>query len=223
LFGMGDVLYDDTLWRRWFLQLVRRLRVQTNYRAFWHVWDRDYLGDVYRGQRDFCEAFRAFLQAMGLSRAQTDELEVACQARRRQFDLTARPLPGVKTTLQRLHAQGTVLGVLSDSEHCSLVLQDQLIRFGLGGKFAVVLSSIDLGKTKPDPFCYRTALRGMQLLPEEVAFVGRTALELGGAARVGMRTVAFNFEPDASADLFLARFEDLLAVVASRSTLAAAG
>jgi hypothetical protein len=38
-----------------------------------------------------------------------------------------------------------------------------------------------------------------------------------------MRTVAFNFEPDASANLFLARFEDLLAVVASRSSLAAAG
>src|SRR3989304_5633212 len=80
LFAMGNVLYDATLWRRWLLQLVRRLGVRTDYRGFFETWERDYLDDVYRGRREFCEAVRAFLLSTGLLPAQADALEGACQA-----------------------------------------------------------------------------------------------------------------------------------------------
>jgi len=223
LFDMGDVLYDATVWRRWLLQLLARLGLHTNYRSFYRIWDRDYLRDVHRGRRKFCEAFRTFMLSVGLSRAQIDEVEAACQARRRQLDADARPLPGVKSTITRLHAAGLVLGVLSDSEHTATLLGEQLERFGLVGVFATIVSSIDLDRTKPDPVCYLTALQEMKLRPERVAFVGHDCEELAGAAAVGMQTVAFNFDPDAEADVHITRFEELLDVVGVRLTRGAAG
>lgn len=224
LFDMGDVLHDATLWRRWLLQLLARMGLHTNYRLFYHVWDHDYLPEVHRGHRDFCEAFGDFLLAVGLSRAQIDEVQAACQAKRRDWESTARLLPGVKPTLARLHAAGYVLGVLSDSVHASPLLWELLDRFGVSRFFTAVVSSIDLGETKPHPIGYRTALEKMGVAPEQAIFVGHDTAELAGAARVGMETVAFNFDPDAKADVFIARFEELLEVVTTvRPPLAAAG
>jgi hypothetical protein len=107
LFDMGNVLYDDTLWRRWVLRLLGHIGLHTNYRSFFRIWDRDYLDDVHRGRREFFEAFQAFLLSAGLSHSQIDELEAACRARHHQLEVDARPLPGVKTTLERLHQSGT--------------------------------------------------------------------------------------------------------------------
>ncbi len=204
------------------MQLLRRLGVQTNYRAFSEVWDRDDLDEVYRGRRTFCDAFEMLLRAVGLSRVQIDEVEAACQARRRQLNGSARPLPGVKATLARLHALGIPLGVLTNSEYSSATLAEHLERFGVGEMFCAVISSIDLGQTKPDPMCYRAAAAAMGQRMDETAFVGHDAAELGGARDVGMMAIAFNFDPEATADVFLARFEDLLGVVAGHASRMAA-
>jgi FMN phosphatase YigB (HAD superfamily) len=42
--------------------------------------------------------------------------------------------------------------------------------------------------------------------------VGHKASELAGAHEVGMRTIAFNYDKDASADLYIENFSDLLKV-----------
>jgi HAD superfamily hydrolase (TIGR01509 family) len=132
-------------------------------------------------------------------------------------------LPGVKSTLFQLHAAGFQLAVLSDSEHTADVLQSRLEHLGLSGLFAAVVSSIDLGTTKPDPLAYATALREMNLTASETTFVGHDAEELAGAAQAGMTTVAFNFDPEAKADTYLSRFDELLDVVGVRTPYAAAG
>ena len=223
LFDTCDVLYDATVWRRWLLQLLTRLGLHTNYRSFYRVWDQDFMADVHRGRREFQEAFRTFLLTAGLSPAQIDEVEAACQARRRQWETTARPLPGVKTTLCRLHAAGVVLGAVCNSEYPALVLSQRLGRFGLGGLFTTLISSIDLEQIKPEAVCYRTALDAMKLRADQVAFVGHDAQELAGAAEVGMQTIAFNYDNDAQADVFMARFEELIELVITRPPYAAAG
>jgi HAD superfamily hydrolase (TIGR01509 family) len=220
---MANVLHDATLWRRWLIQVLRRLGLHTNYRAFYHVWDQDFLVDVHCGRRTFRDAFRSFLLSAGLSCAQIEEVEAACEARRRQWDAAVRLLPGVKSTLWRLHSASLVLGVLTDSEKPSAAVENQLAQLGLGGLFRAVLSSTDLGRTKPDPVAYLTALRRMNLAPAETAFVGHSAAELAGAAEVGMMTVAFNFDPDVKAEAYLARFDQLLDIVGTGSRYAAAG
>jgi len=222
LFDLGNIVHDDSLWQQWLWQLLRRLGVPVPFPAFSRLWRDEYLDDVYRGRRDFGEAFRSFLLFLGLSSAEIDEVEAAGQARRRQSNAAARPLPGVRPTLARLHAAGTVLGVLGNSEHPAAALRRQLDGFALEGLFAAVLSSMDLGRSKPDLLCYLAAVEAMGLAPADVAFVGHDAAELAGAARAGLMTVAFNFQPGAAADVFIARFEDLLGVVTARPTQAAA-
>lgn len=223
LFGAGDVLYDATLWRRWLLQLLRRIGVDTHYRSFFHIWDDEFLADVHRGRREFCEAFEAFLLSTGLSRAQIDEVEAACHAQRSQWEANTRPLPGVKSTLTRLHAAGITLGVLSDCELPSAALAARLQRFGLDKLFSTVVSSLDLETTKPDSTGYLAALEAMKTTPEETAFVGHDTQELSGAGGVGMRTVAFNFDPEVEADVLIARFEELLDLAGQATQRAAAG
>jgi FMN phosphatase YigB (HAD superfamily) len=50
----------------------------------------------------------------------------------------------------------------------------------------------------------------MELSADRVAFVGHDTEELAGAARVGMSTIAFNYDTNAKADVFITRFEELL-------------
>lgn len=220
LFDMGDVLYDATAWRRWLLQLLARLGLHSHYRSLFRVWDDDFLDDVHRGHREYGEAFQAFLLSIGLSRAQIDEVQAASQARKRDLEAHVRPLPGVRSTLERLAARGITLAVLSDSEQSGEELQEQLAKLGLGGRFAAVVSSIDLEYTKPSPICYRTALSEMQLAVEQVAFVGHDGCELAGARAIGLRTIAINYEPGAKADHYLTRFDELLQLVDRRTAWA---
>jgi HAD superfamily hydrolase (TIGR01509 family) len=222
LFDMGDVLYDATLWRRWLLQILARMGIHAAYRDFYRVWDRDYLPDVHCGRQDYHEAFCAFLQSLGLTRGVIDEIEAASQARRRELIATLRPLPGVRPTLSQLHASGLTLGVLSDSESPATELRQRLEQLGIDHCFTAVYSSFDLKHAKPAAFAYQMALAGMQLSAERVAFVGHDGEELAGAAALGMPTIAFNHEPDVTADIFLERFEELLELLECRVPLAAA-
>ena len=217
-----NVLYDDTIWRRWLLQLLSRLGMHTNYHCFFRIWDRDYLGDVYRGRRPFREAFEAFLLSAGLSRGQIEEIEATCQTRRREQQSSVRPLPGVTATLLRLHGAGLLLGAIGNSEYPASHLRRRLARFGIEGLFSTVVSSIDLKQIMPEKACYLAAIEDMKLPAEQVAFVGHDTAELAGAAAIGMPTIAFNFDRDAHADVYLARFEELADVVCAPRPFAAA-
>jgi FMN phosphatase YigB (HAD superfamily) len=102
---------------------------------------------------------------------------------------------------------------LSNSEHPATVLVERLRRLGIGGCFKAVVSSIDLERIKPDPICYLSAARAMELPADRIVFVGHDAEELAGAKRAGMSTIAFNSDPLAEADVFLSRFDELLALI----------
>jgi FMN phosphatase YigB (HAD superfamily) len=223
VFDACNVLYDATLWRHWVLKVLHQLGVQTSYRCLFRGWDRDFAGAVHRGEREFCEAFKAFLRSMGLSDGQIDEIEAACDARRREADQNPRPLPGVPATLAVLHRSGLSLAAVCNCVHTSEALKQRLTRFSIGAFFAAVVTSFDLHSAMPDPVCYRAAIEQLELEPCEVAFVGHDTARLAGAAALGMKTVAFNFDPDAVGDVRIAHFEDLIDVLGARRHYAAAG
>ncbi len=216
IFDMGDVLIDATAWRRWLLQLLGRLGLHAGYRSFFDIWDRDYLDAVHRGRREYAEAFEAFLRDSGLTRGQIDEIVAASALRKRELEDQVRPFPGVRSTLERLRDAGLRLAVLSDSESPAAAIAARLQRLGLGGLFLTIVSSSDLKLTKPDPAAYAAALGGLNVAPRQAAFVGHDADELQGARRCGLRSIAFNFDRDASADVFLGRFDELPALFERR-------
>ncbi len=71
---------------------------------------------------------------------------------------------------------------------------------------------MDIGTRKPDPRIYQAVLQQLGVPSDQAIFVGHKASELAGARAVGMQTVAFNYDADASADYFIEKFSDLLNV-----------
>ncbi|MGC3967142.1 MAG: HAD family hydrolase [Pirellulales bacterium] len=217
VFDMGDVLLDATLWRRWLLEQLRTLGLKSQYRSLFAIWDREYLDDVHRGRRRYSEAFTAFLAASGLTPSQVDEVVAASDSCKRELEAETRPFPGVRQTLLRLHADGVRMAVLSDSESPSAAIARRLESLGIGAYFSAIVSSRDLGETKPQRACYLRAAAELHLSSDRLAFVGHDAEELLGARRAGMRTIAFNYERDTAADRYLNRFDELLQVVPAAS------
>lgn len=223
LFDGDDVLYDATMWRRWLLQLLGRLGLHTHYDAFYRVWEREFLDEVNQGRRDYWEALRAFLKSSGLSRGQIDEVVAASHARHRQLQESARPLAGVLATTAQLSGSGIPMAVLCNSPMPAAKLETLLGKLGLAGRFQAVLSSVDLGYTKPAAESYRAALDAMHMDASQVAFVGHDTIELHGAAEAGLSTIAINHAIDAKADIYLDRIEQLLSAVHYRSSRLLAG
>ena len=222
LIEYGGVLYDHTVWHRWLWKLLSRLGMQANYGAFFHLWKNDYLDDIHLGCRELNEALRSFLLSAGLSRGQIDEVQTACRSRRLQLEDETRPMPAVKATLKHLQQTTMTLAVSGESEHPAETLRRRLKKSGLGELFQTVVSSSDLGAIKPNPVSYLAALEEMKLPAEQVAYVGHDARSLEGAAQLGLCTVAFNFEPEAQADVYLDHFEELVEAVGTRPPLSMA-
>ena len=210
LLEAGNILYDDTAWRRWLLRLLMRLGLRAEYDPFFRVFERDFLDDVHCGRRTFDEAMNAFLVAAGLSAGQADEACRALESYRRRGDADFRPLIGVRDTITQLHATGVTLGVLCNSERSGDVLRQRLLELLGDSPWTAVISSRDLGCSMPAAACYRAALAAVKLPAADAAFVGRDAKELRGAKAQGLATIAFNADADAHADVHLRRFEDLL-------------
>ena len=213
LLEAGNILFDDTAWRRWLLRLLARLGLRAEYGPFFRVFDRDFLDDVYCGRKTFDEAVAAFLIAAGLSTGQADEACRALASHRHRSEADYRPLIGVRETIAQLRAAGVTLGLLCNSERGSDVLRQRLAELIGGSPWTAIVSSRDLGCAMPAPVCYQVALAALKLPAGDVAFVGRDPQELRGAKSQGLATIAFNAEPDALADVYLQRFEDLLELV----------
>jgi len=223
LFDMDDVLYDDTLWHRWLFQLLSRMGLRVQFRSFFRVWQQEYLDEVNRGRRDYWEALGSFLVSSGLSSCQAEEVLVASHARRDRILKGVRPLPGVARTTAKLNGIGVPLAVLSNSALSAAQIQKFLSQLGFSGRFETVVSSNDLGVTKPNQASYQAALAAMHMDAGEVAFVGHDARELQGAKDAGMQTIGVNRDPNASADLNIDHFDQLLSLIRYRSMHSLAG
>jgi FMN phosphatase YigB (HAD superfamily) len=213
IFEPANVLYDATLWWRWFRGLLGQFLPED--RSVQAAWLENYLPQVRRGRREFGEALEAFLQSTGLQRAEIDELLAAGLARRRDLEFEVLPVPGVKWALSRLRDAGLRLAILSDSAVPGADLVSRIERLGLGGLFQAVLSSVELGEVKPALVCYRAALETLGLPAEQVWFVGNSASDLLGAARAGLRTIGFQAAPELVVDARLSHFDELVDVAVS--------
>jgi putative hydrolase of the HAD superfamily len=213
IFDTADVLYDATPWRRWLARLMSHLGVTVDTSALLATWDREYLPDVCRGRREHSEALSSFLLAAGLSWAQVDEVEAASRVERRKAELNVRPFSGVVKTIQQLSQWKVPMVAWADSPYSAARVSERLDRLGLGGPFRAVLCSFDLEAAQPAARCYQAALEALGTTPGATIYVSHDAAHLSGAKALGLRTAAFNYQPGAAADHYLARFEDVLTLV----------
>ncbi len=213
LVDLCGVLYDDSIWRRWLFKLVQRLGLHTTYIPFFRLWQREYLERVKRHELEYWQALRMFLRAAGLTHGQIDEVEAAGHAQRRLFETEVLPLPGVVNVLNRLNELGIQLTLLSSACLDTRGVHQQLDRLGLESYFQTVFSMADLWQEHPSKSAFQVAIEWTGLAAYQVGFVGRDSAALAEAGQVGVRRIAVNYDEDATADIFMDNFDQLLDAV----------
>jgi HAD superfamily hydrolase (TIGR01509 family) len=121
-------------------------------------------------------------------------------------------IPGGREAVAELKRRGYLIGIITDTMHPIERKMQWVDKVGVAEFVDVVTCSTILGVHKPEPMAYLDALEQAHLSPDEAAFVGHAADELEGARRIGMATVAVNYDPGAVADCYAGSLLDLLNV-----------
>ena len=210
IFDVGDILFDVTVWRKWLTGYLRGAGVEIDYPALVAKWEAA-LQPVYVGRKEYWEAFTEMLASLGLNDRQIEAAIAAARAKAHSPAVTTRRLfDGVAETLADLKRMGCKLGVLSDTESPGQKIHSQLAELGIAEYFDVVLTSRDLGHTKPSPQAFEAALAALGVAKDEAAFVAHDEDELAGAMAYGITAVAFNFVPPVPADHYIWHFPELI-------------
>ena len=113
-------------------------------------------------------------------------------------------------TLKSLKNRNIYLGIVTDTAQPLSVKIKKLERGGIGDLWDSIIPSSEVGVQKPDPRIYQLALQQLGVSSDQAVFVGHKTIELDGARNAGLKTVAFNYDPDAKADYYLTNFSDLI-------------
>jgi len=119
--------------------------------------------------------------------------------------------------LLKLKSNVAGLGLVTDGD--TEAVEGVLSHTGLNGLFDAVTTSEAVGSYKPDARIYRAALKALKAKPSESLFVSDSALDLQGAADLGIGSawIRRNLFPDLAkppaSSLTLSRIEDVDQIV----------
>jgi putative hydrolase of the HAD superfamily len=164
---------------------------------------------AFQGKLDRHEYYRQTVLLYGLTAP--NEIEAGVAALDLDDD-TVAIYEGVPETIRALKEQGYILGIITDTALPYTVKLKWFEQYGFGHLWDIIVSSKDLGIRKPAPILYEEAILQTGLKPEEAVFVGHKAYEIEGARKAGFKTVAFNYEKSAIADVYIEKFDELLSI-----------
>lgn len=123
-----------------------------------------------------------------------------------------RPVDGAVEIVESLGRSDLHVGIVSDIDQSEA--HEILRGFGIHDQFDAITTSEEVGRTKPDPAMFRTALGKAGTAPERTLMVGdRYDHDMAGAAAHGIRTAAHGAEDGPAVDYVLDDIWDLLDVV----------
>jgi putative hydrolase of the HAD superfamily len=112
------------------------------------------------------------------------EAEHAAWSAARQLGATTHAL------LESLRARGLKLGLVSNAFDPGWLLHRDLADTGVAERVDFAVFSSEVGKRKPHPLIFETALKALEVRADEALFVGdRLYEDVRGAGEVGMATV----------------------------------
>ena len=212
LFDVCGVFYDDTGWRRWLFRLVTKMGVDTHYEAFFALFDGDYLSGVVENDTDYWQALRNYLGDIGLGRGTIDEVLAAGRPRRRDWETSLRPLPGVRATLEALATHGVPLGVACSTAIPGRSLSHRLRQLRLDALFdRTVSESSDPGL--PQIGFFDRHAQALGVAPHEVGFVSGSVLARRHALGTGLRIISIAPTPQEANGVQIDRFSELVGLV----------
>lgn len=207
IFDAGDVLYYRPERGAKFSRFLKALGKDVNLnlvqaqKAIEHK--------AYRGQISDDEYRDSIVRLYGIT--ESEQIERGKQALI-DDDFNVAFFDGIAETLQALKRQGFLLAIITDTANTISAKLAWFERGGFGHVWDSIVSSKEIGTRKPDPRIYERALQQLGITADQAVFIGHKSSELHGAKALGMKTVAFNYDEDATADYYLAQFPDLLTV-----------
>lgn len=139
------------------------------------------------------------------------EIQVGAQSYQDDWSHGIRYPNGMLDVLRQLSDRFT-LAIVSNTHDANLV-QSHLFAMGADHMFAAVVTSIDVGRRKPHPAIFQTALDTLGVGAADALFVGDTYLaDYVGPERAGIR--AFLIDPEHHEDVPGAHRIDALATLA---------
>ncbi len=144
---------------------------------------------------------RTLLESLGVS-VDLDERAAYVTGRFGRYVNTWRVYPEVPEVLENLHGRGLPLGVISNWDPG---LTHLLTEIGLGGAFAVILGSADVGVAKPDPRIFQMAADALAAPPARTLHVGDLYdYDVVGARAAGLIPVLVDRRGQMRASVFTA-------------------
>lgn len=207
IFDAGDILYFRSQRGVGFAAFLKELGIESRPNHTQQKKEIEY--QAYRGQITHDEYREAVVRMYGVT-----EPEQLARGKQALIDDDANVtfFDGVPETLLALKEQGFLLGIITDTANSLSAKLSWFERGGFGHVWDSFISSMDIGTRKPDPRIYAASLQQLGLNPDQAVFVGHRVSELDGAHTAGLKTIAFNYDKDASADYFIERFSDLLKI-----------
>jgi putative hydrolase of the HAD superfamily len=205
LFDAGDVLYYRPKRNRKLNTFLKEMGLHVKAD---HMPQKNLLvQQAYQGQISQDQYREKILQLYGVT--QPDQIERGKRILEEEDD-DVHFFADIPQTLKALKDQGYLLGIVTDTASS---VHTKLKWFEIGGfedVWDTVISSREMGVRKPHPQIYQAALQQLGIKADQAIFVGHKATELDGARALGMKTVAFNYEKKAEADVYISHFSDLL-------------
>jgi hypothetical protein len=118
MIDVGGVVYDDTSWWRWLVQLMTHAGVRVRHDVLSEDWESEYLRHSERDNEAFWNALRKCLMRWGLTAGCCDEVQAAAIAQQKHWEATLHAFHGVDVTLGDLAQQGIPMIGVADAS-CS--------------------------------------------------------------------------------------------------------
>jgi putative hydrolase of the HAD superfamily len=123
-----------------------------------------------------------------------------------------QPVEGAVEIIEALGATDLHLGVVSDIDENEA--HEILESFGVHDQFDAITTSEEVGRTKPDPAMFETAMERAGTDPARTLMIGdRYENDMTGATEHGIRTAAHGAEDGPAVDYVLEDIRDVLDVV----------
>ena len=130
----------------------------------------------------------------------------------RHVESSIEPIPGAVETIRELARRDIHVGVVSDVDDDAG--KEMLESFGVREHFDSITTSEEVGRTKPDPAMFETALEKADADPERSLMIGdRYDHDVKGADEMEINGVAFGAEDGPAAAYRIESLEEVLEIV----------
>lgn len=211
LYDLGDIFFEAHFWRKWmFEKLSEDGYFSKTFSEFYDLYE-EFLLPVYKNEMKYDDAYFNFLNY--LKHDNPVDFKEESFEKKLYFETNRTLYDGVKETLQALKDEGIQNIVITDNESGEETVRSKVIgKYNINHLVDKVVTSKEVGKTKPSPEIFQFALDWSGFSKDEVIFVAHDQDEIDGAKSLGLKVCEYNnyLNRETKADFKIKDFREIL-------------